>query len=759
MLSGSGNYADEPDLKSGFAACLSGAVVIALPPILVRLGIGEFWIFIGSTFASTVLVATILPIAMRAIQTPKGVKRAITTTFTALMLLFMTIPVLLPDEFPLAKLLSLVGVLREATVAILPLILLGANFLAPSLRTQDPSSAWRQYLWIPRGTRHGLTLFFGIWGAAVLDLIFLAITSPTEGFFLELGAADVYSWGATTLCWLPLAWNGTIAYARHLRADHETKALSRFTGFHAQRFYRRYYEESTTWAATTGMRTTNFFIDHDPYDEATSNLPATIAHIRGEEILSCVKKLLDNRLLYHRALGNQIQGVIDPESVYRPCLEVMTLFACIYLDAAPLVERRLRGLGALLPILDPDLAKLVTAERIRESLGKINWLFQFEYDWMDQQIVTTEHGTHYAVTTTTAKSSTKHRVLSYLREKHRLGNFILMGERARERILMEAPYLAHVIEAWPISISEKEDIIIFLIKFEELIPRLQRFYGLDEARQVLKDFDPSPESRQFINMSELQLSQTKVLADVAPLIDGLRQFPWNGFAEKDLALRFVVTCFEQASRLGEGLAQQTAATSQLQSRFLRVLEHIGYPSQILHVAHLNKMRLRDAKRLAEVARNKEDERFEEAWLFLASMEAGRYSPEDLAHLLGVILTTLSDKTLRKQPMVRAKICEAFFNVAHLVSSVETALLTKGINKMGVFLVDIAAEPALMNFYLDGKLFLEEQLKENLPLSHGTTEKLARYFSFLFNKLGPDSPQIVSLGSRWKSLMAQIQLSA
>ena len=47
-----------------------------------------------------------------------------------------------------------------------------------------------------------------------------------------------------------------------------------------------------------------------------------------------------------------LEGAIDPEPAVRPCIDALKMFACLYLDAGPLVERRIKGLVSLLPIVD-----------------------------------------------------------------------------------------------------------------------------------------------------------------------------------------------------------------------------------------------------------------------------------------------------------------------------------------------------------------------------------------------------------------------
>ena len=115
-------------------------------------------------------------------------------------------------------------------------------------------------------------------------------------------------------------------------------------------------------------------------------------------------------------------------------------------------------------------------------------------------MTSTTKKTNYEVSVDNIRLRDRQKIISIL-EKHNLtGNFIWVGERARERIVMEAPYLANVIEAWPMNIDQdsSDDMngVIFLIKFEQLIPRMQKYYNLELVRKSLKYYEPTTDARR-----------------------------------------------------------------------------------------------------------------------------------------------------------------------------------------------------------------------------------------------------------------------
>ena len=137
----------------------------------------------------------------------------------------------------------------------------------------------------------------------------------------------------------------------------QNQMTAKLATFSARRFLRRHADDRQHWAAIVGLKTTNYVIDHDAESKLYAALPTSILQIRSEEIQRCVNDVLGPLNLHNQASSHRVAGAIDPEKSIRPCIDTLKMFACIYLDGGPLVERRFKGLVSLLPIIDPDLAR------------------------------------------------------------------------------------------------------------------------------------------------------------------------------------------------------------------------------------------------------------------------------------------------------------------------------------------------------------------------------------------------------------------
>src|SRR5690606_3069083 len=149
----------------------------------------------------------------------------------------------------------------------------------------------------------------------------------------------------------------------------------------------------------------------------------------------------------------------------------------------------------------------------------------------------------------------------------------------------------------------KDELLMFIIKFEQLIPRLQRYFDLDSMRRSLMDFEPSPERIRLQNLLGLQISKAADPAQVIDALASLTTVPWRGFKEKDAALQLVMQAHVKLSELltpGQSLVEAAAKNPKAQAmhdRLLDAVRLIGYPSQILHNAQVSKLALRDVTTL------------------------------------------------------------------------------------------------------------------------------------------------------------------
>lgn len=595
--------------------------------------------------------------------------------------------------------------------------------------------------------------------------------------FITLGAANLLSYAATvfftgnqltngvpsstlvhsmTWAWLPVFTYAIYTLQERKRHLWENQTVASLPTQQARRFLLRYASEAERFAATMGMRTVSFLVDHDPYDDSTSHLTATLSHIRREEIERSIVPLLGDKLLYRKSIGNQIMGTVDPEYSVRPCIDALTLFSCIYLDAVPLIERRLKNLASLFPIIDPSIARNITPRDIETTHARMEWLFYFDYDWVDQQVIGSLSKADYGVNLNNLKSATRHRILAYLQEKNRMGNFIWLSERARERTMMEAPYLSSIIEACEITEDNMERSRVFFMRFEEVIPRIQKYFNLEESRRVLRDFDVSQESQKFLNMLEVHVTQADNLQKLADIVQTIQDYDWHGFKERDTALRLTLRCYERVQEF-LNLDPNTPATVReaVRRRFFDAVDVIGYPGQLLYTAHMDKRSIRAADRLARICADSRHRRFVEAWLFLATMDGQFYSEDELTQFMQIIMRALDSRQLKNNPVIRQKAVEAVFNLAlALRGKANKTIIEPYLARMVTYLIEQKATPEMCCFFIDGKIHLEEKWGESLRLEHTVLQAFEEYCNTLAKKYGSKSSPIIALASRWRLLLQQ-----
>jgi hypothetical protein len=551
------------------------------------------------------------------------------------------------------------------------------------------------------------------------------------------------------ITWLPITAFGILQLAALQEDKSMSEMLSRLPSDSARRFLLRHKQENYPWAASTGMRTTSFILDHDPYDQTSSQLTATIGHIRREEINRAIQSVLGNKLLSCSSLGNQIHGTLDPENSIRTTVDLLSLFCAIYLDAAHLIERKLKRLASLFPIVDDNLAKLVSPREIEASQSKLEWLFYFDFVWIDEQVIGKADRISYEVSTADLKFSTRNDILSQLQKENRTGNFIWIGEKARERLLLEAPFLSNIVEEWDVSLRS-HNVTIYLMKFEELIPRIQKYYNLDEVRSALKDYEPTQEGRNFLRFVETKATQVQNMEDVNQVLGSLAGYTYYGFKERDAALQIVISLYERIQKsLPAATPKETV--EQIKQRFGEAVHQIGYPGQLIHLANTSKRAIRDVERLFEVCLDTHSPRFNEAWLFLATTDASRYSTTDLRRLLALIQTAITDEAARKQKIVTKKIVEAFFNISQYLEAIDHDLIKHLLDNIGMYLVEKQGDPETCCLFLDGKIFLERKFETAFPLHAELTQALGMYFGQMYHRLGPKSATISSISTRWKQV--------
>ncbi|MFW7381347.1 MAG: hypothetical protein ACOH5I_21210 [Oligoflexus sp.] len=652
--------------------------------------------------------------------------------------------------------LLILGTLTHGVLAALPLVLIALTYAVPSLRLSphDLKQSLEERFLASDQTREQKIVFYGIW----LLEVFLFVTGVGLYFSefhrqsLHLGIDPHYPLSQIHFSWIPLVLLGLSILKHEMSLNQQNSSLSALVSKQAKRFLLMHHSNMRNWSTTVGMRTANFMIDHDPNENAKAILPSYMVRIRQNQIQSMVGDILSETMMDERSVANQFFGTIDPENSTRPCTDVLLMFTTVYIDGVPMVESRLKNLVRLFPILDPELSTKISIDTIENSLGKIQWFFHLDFDWVDQHMITTTYRTDYQVSVDNLRIRDRQRILDYLQSQNLMGNFIWVGERARERIIMEAPYLSNIIEAWPIQIRDHEeqsvDSVIFLIKFEHLIPRMQKYFNLEDARKKLKYYEPSVESRRMLNIVELEIQQSDNNRNINDILALVNNYPWQGFKEKDIALDLVLKCFEKYKELQGEHSEKSI------KRFVEAIQNIGYPSQEIHAAHLDKMQIRQAAAISKTCLSSHHPRFNEAWLLMATTPTRNYTEDELIVLLGTIDKAIADRTIRRKAIVAKKAPEAFFNICQELTRDHIDSVTIVANKMLNFMIESHASADQFCFFMDAKIFLESNLKENVVLAPEIINQLQAYFTKLYDQLGANSSSVISLSSRWRILMNQ-----
>src|SRR5690606_614837 len=140
-----------------------------------------------------------------------------------------------------------------------------------------------------------------------------------------------------------------------------------------------------------------------------------------------------------------------------------------------------------------------------------NWVYMFNYEWVEQHIVKDTNGKQYGIRAadvmTTADLTRNRLVADQILAAS--GNLIWLGDEAKQRLTLESPILASIAHPLPIKSETNLESLVFVLKFDELIPRLQKYYGLDDKRKAIQEYEISPETARYLAIVNLQIEQCK----------------------------------------------------------------------------------------------------------------------------------------------------------------------------------------------------------------------------------------------------------
>lgn len=558
------------------------------------------------------------------------------------------------------------------------------------------------------------------------------------------------------LAWLGLLYLSISELVAYARNSSHAGLLERLTNNSTRRFLGRQFYHRANWAATIGLKTTNFSIDHDPQGDLAEQLPASIMQLRTEEIRRCIMDILGPLQLHSQQLGEQIIGAIDPEIAKRPCVDTLKMFATLYLDAAPLVERRIKGLASLLPIIDPSMVQVLQPKDLDNLFRRNSWFFYFDFTWIDQYMIDAPRGARYDVRMNTLAPQTRLAIFEHMARGGSLANYVWLGPTARDRLIQEAPFLSNIIEACPIPARNSQDEhLIFVIRFEQLIPRLQRYFDLDSMRKAILDFEPNADTIRLSQVLSLQIANAPSTQAMLDAIGSIGSYSWRGFKEKDQALQLLLTAYKVLSSTkfaGTPLHQATAPTYEEAYRMiLKTIREIGYPSQIMHDAQQKKINFRNVDLLCEAAADTRNPRFHEAWLLLSVTDFGRCSAAQRQKAFNLLLHLDHHTKLMKLNIVQAKCLDVLANLGRTAQAQDSQILTELINRTARWFIQKQVDPDILCLFLDIYVFLKFDGHCDVNLSIDLAEDIEHHVRSLTFGAHRSHPILKALQSRWQEI--------
>ncbi len=563
-------------------------------------------------------------------------------------------------------------------------------------------------------------------------------------------------WGSVALNWIPAllhqfkAWRESQALPRHIRS-HLTLGGSRAEDFLKQHHLPRAAQE--TWL---GLRTAIIMIDHDPHEDCRVHLPALLYRARQMQCEQIMTRIFSEQILSTQSQGSQLLMSVDPEHGITGCTESLLILTVLYLDGLPLVEKRLKQLVRLLPLLDPDLSRVLSENKVEQLFSRLQGFFHLDFNWIDQSMRSGVDEASFDIRLENLNPKERQRVLTQLSSAQWLGNFIWISESARDRLKSESPFLASAIERWPIQLEQtlgkSMETAIFLIKFENLIPRLQRYHALDQIRSRLAPLPLGPDSQQLCESMDADLTQELDHIDLQALLKRMKEHDWQGFRAKDMALEILLKMVAKADQLERNVRIGKGDWHNFRREAKDLVQKIGYPSQELHRAHLSKLELRQLHELQRICLEPDHPRCREAWLLLASLPTRNLSADSVAQLLQSIAVACQSPLLRKHEIILQKSVEAFFQLARALPINRDPEVQRVFEILAKTLIEVDSEQEILLAFMDGKLAMDQQRGNELPI-HGPVLQMWR--EAIENLLEqPDlSPNVQSaIELRWRSFV-------
>lgn len=563
------------------------------------------------------------------------------------------------------------------------------------------------------------------------------------------------SWGFLSLQILPAAFWAGKSWIRAHRLPRSIRSQSvPDTGKAAHLIGQHHYGDHENHETWMGYRTAVLMIDHDPNEECKTYLPSLLYRARQIQTEQIIRQIFGEKITSLNSVPSQINLAIDAEKSYSSCTDALLILTVLYLDGLPLVERRLKNLVRMLTLLDPQLATSLSESRLETLFSRLQGFFHLDFNWVDQSMQSSSNEANIEIRLENLNPKERQRVLHQLSDSQWLGNFIWISESAREQLRSESPFLSNIVERWPIQIEQGQgrhlETAIFLIKFENLIPRLQRYFSLDDIRTRLATHPIAGDTQHLVDRLQETIPQQQTFAAIRESLNSLSEHHWKGYRAKDLALDLILKLVKQIESLSDNLSLNQDQVQSLRREARELVQSIGYPSQDLHTAHLKKMALRQINELQRICLDINHPRCYEAWLLLGSLPVRKMGQDAASQLLQLVAFVSRTRHLRRDDFILRKSLEAYFQLARVLSATHETEMQRILNMLAIAVVDSQPDAALLLNFMDKKLALDSHRNQILTLSAQVIIQWERQLnSVMRQNIATDSMQS-ALQVRWKT---------
>lgn len=556
------------------------------------------------------------------------------------------------------------------------------------------------------------------------------------------------------MSWIPIFFISYKLFKQNIRSRVEAAKLSALVKPQIKRLFERQDFNNTDLATSVGMRAASFLINFDASNELTKQLPAFSRRFRGHEVLNVVRSIFEQKLLGEQLSDNSIVGAIDPEQSSTPCVDLLKGLAVLHLDGISLVEKRIKNLIKLFPILDQDLAKIISSETINEAINQAKWHYNLRFDWIEQAITDTAFKREYLLQIENSDKKNTDSTLISLDRSQKLHSVIILDKTAIDRLRFEAPHIINIIEKFKPKIgteATRTEENIYFVRLEKLIPRLYKFYNIEKIRQRLSAFPIDTKTEKDFEFIDSQIKKAQTHKDMQNILNFFESKTWSGYQEKDQALDLLIEAFHCVTKMDTSGHNKNLNTK----RILAIIETIGFPCQALYKAHQKKLLIRQPDHLASICLDSKHPRFHEAWILISSLSMERYSNEQILSLLAVIDKITSNTSTNQDEIIKFKIAEAFFNIASYLKPNSHAQLSATFNQLVKFACKESFPIEILNFLLDGYLHLKADKDIKLEFSEAGIMHLEKFLESLEKDAIDDSFETNSFLSRWKMVKRDI----